>query len=90
MVCPNLTIKERLNVLRPGDPNNYYEQFDIVPSSLRPELAKGKVLVTNWHWLAPEAEVHERRRRADREAWCRKRRSVRAKSAWATCGTTSR
>ena len=57
VICPNLTIKERLNVLRPGDPNNYYEQFDIVPSSLRPELAKGKVLVTNWHWLAPEAEV---------------------------------
>ncbi len=57
VVCPNLTIKERLNVLRPGDPHNYYEQFDIVPSSLRPELSKGKVLVTNWHWLAPEAEV---------------------------------
>ena len=57
VLCPNLTIKERLNVLRPGDPNNYYELFDIVPSSLRPELAKGKVLVTNWHWLAPEAEV---------------------------------
>lgn len=59
VVCPNLTIKERLNVLRPGDPNNYFEQFDIVPSSLRPELAKGKVLVTNWHWLAPEAEVQK-------------------------------
>ena len=57
VVCPNLTIKERLNVLRPGDPDNYYEQFEIVPSSLRPELAKGKVLVTNWHWLSPEAEV---------------------------------
>lgn len=57
VVCPNLTIKERLSVLRPGDLNNYYEMFDIVPSSLRPELAKGKVLVTNWHWLAPEAEV---------------------------------
>ncbi len=59
VVCPNLTIKERLNVLRPGDANNYFEQFDIVPSSLRPELAKGKVLVTNWHWLAPEAEVQK-------------------------------
>ena len=59
VVCPNLTIKERLNVLRPGDPNNYFEMFDIVPSSLRPELAKGKVLVTNWHWLAPEAEVQK-------------------------------
>ena len=57
VVCPNLTIKERLNVLRPGDPNNYYEMFDIVPSSMRPELAKGKVLVTNWHWFNPESEV---------------------------------
>jgi len=57
VICPNLTIKERLHVLRPGHPNNYYEQFDIVPSSVRPELAKGKVLVTNWHWLAPEPEV---------------------------------
>jgi type III restriction enzyme len=57
VVCPNLTIKERLTVLRPGDPNSYYEKFDIVPSSLRPELAKGKVLVTNWHWFNPESEV---------------------------------
>jgi type III restriction enzyme len=57
VVCPNLTIKERLNVLRHGDPNNYYEMFDIVPSSMRPELAKGEVLVTNWHWFNPESEV---------------------------------
>jgi type III restriction enzyme len=57
IVCPNLTIKERLSVLRAGDPNNYYEMFDIVPSSMRPELAKGKVLVTNWHWFSPESEV---------------------------------
>jgi type III restriction enzyme len=56
VVCPNLTIKERLKVLRPGDVDNYYEMFDIVPTSLRPELAKGKVLVTNWHWLGPEPE----------------------------------
>jgi type III restriction enzyme len=57
VVCPNLTIKERLSVLYSGDPNNYYEQFDLVPSLLRPELAKGKVLVTNWHWFSPESEV---------------------------------
>ena len=56
VVCPNLTIKERLRVLRPGDPRNYYEAFDLVPSPLRPELAKGKVLVTNWHRLGPEPE----------------------------------
>lgn len=57
VVCPNLTIKERLTVLRPGDPNSYYEMFDIVPTLLRPELSKGKVLITNWHWLSPEAEI---------------------------------
>src|SRR5207302_1182601 len=59
VVCPNLTIKERLQVLRPGDVGNYYEQFDLVPTALRPELAKGKVMVTNWHWLSPEAEIQK-------------------------------
>ena len=57
VVCPNLTIRERLGVLRPGAPGNYYEKFDVVPTSLRPELAKGKVLVTNWHVLSPEPDV---------------------------------
>jgi type III restriction enzyme len=57
IVCPNLTIKERLAVLRPDDPDNYYEKFDLVPSTLRVELAKGKVFVTNWHWFSPESEV---------------------------------
>ena len=57
VVCPNLTIKERLAVLRWGNPDNYYEKFDLVPSTLRGELAKGKVLITNWHWFSPESEV---------------------------------
>ncbi|MCY4558671.1 MAG: DEAD/DEAH box helicase family protein [Chloroflexi bacterium] len=55
VVCPNLTIRERLAVLLPSDRENYYEKFDLVPPSLRPELAKGKVLVTNWHLLQPQA-----------------------------------
>ncbi len=56
VACPNLTIKERLQVLKPGNPFNYYDHFDLVPSSLRPELNKGKVLVNNWHFLSPESE----------------------------------
>lgn len=56
VVCPNLTIKERLAVLQPGDPDNYFDKFDLLPSSLRPELGKGAVLVTNWHAFNPEAE----------------------------------
>ncbi|MBK8835142.1 MAG: DEAD/DEAH box helicase family protein [Anaerolineae bacterium] len=58
-VCPNLTIKERLQVLRPDMAGNYYDAFDLVPSSLRPELNKGKVLVTNWHAFNPESENSE-------------------------------
>lgn len=56
VVCPNLTIKERLQVLRPDNPENYYAAFDLVPAKMRPLLQKGKVFVTNWHWFAPESE----------------------------------
>ncbi len=59
VVCPNLTIKERLKVLRPDDPDNYYAAFDLVPLQLRPLMQTGKVFVTNWHLFAPESEHHE-------------------------------
>lgn len=50
LVCaPNLTVKKRLQVLRPDDADNYYDPFDIVPSRYRDYLNAGKVLVTNWH-----------------------------------------
>jgi type III restriction enzyme len=55
VVCPNLTIKERLQVLRPNYEDNYYTAFDIVPSQLMPEVKKGKVLIENWHRFAPES-----------------------------------
>jgi len=59
VVCPNLTIKERLQVLRPASAGNYYEEFDLVPTRLRPLLAQGKVLITNWHLFLPESEHAE-------------------------------
>jgi type III restriction enzyme len=54
-VCPNLTIFERLQVLRTDTDDNYYQQFDIVPAQLMPELQKSKVLISNWHKFAPES-----------------------------------
>ncbi len=57
--CPNLTINERLQVLRPERPDNYYAAFDIVPLKLRPLMQNGKVLVSNWHKFAPESEHTE-------------------------------
>src|ERR1039458_6974956 len=57
--CPNLTVKERLQVLRPERLDNYYEAFDIVPLKYRSLLQSGKVLVTHWHRFAPESEHSE-------------------------------
>jgi len=54
--CPNLTIKERLQVLRPDHPDNYYDKFELLPVKYRPLLQRGKVLITNWHLFAPESE----------------------------------
>lgn len=56
VLCPNLTVRERLQVLRPDRADNYYEAFDLVPSILLPYLRTGRLLVMNWHGLAPEAE----------------------------------
>jgi type III restriction enzyme len=50
IVCPNITIKSRLQEL---DPNNgeasLYRTRDLVPSHLMDKLRQGKVMVTNWH-----------------------------------------
>jgi type III restriction enzyme len=57
--CPNLTVKERLQVLRPERADNYYRAFDIVPAKLQPLMQNGKVLVENWHTFAPASEHSE-------------------------------
>ena len=60
LVCaPNLTVRKRLQVLLPEDADNYYDEFDIVPSRYRECLNGGKVLVTNWHKFAPKSEHSE-------------------------------
>ena len=59
VVCPNLTIKERLQVLRPDTSENYYDEFELIPTKLRPLLNSGKVLVTNWHQFTPESPHSE-------------------------------
>ncbi|MBI4317699.1 MAG: DEAD/DEAH box helicase family protein [Chloroflexi bacterium] len=58
--CPNLTIKERLQVLRTDSRvDDYYTQFELLPPQYRDLLRTGKVLVTNWHYFAPESEHSE-------------------------------
>ena len=56
VVAPGLTIKSRLAVLEPSYPENYYEAFHVVPSSLLDKLRQGKVIVRNRHALNWETE----------------------------------
>ena len=58
-ICPNLTIKDRLNVLCPDVKDNYYDKFDLVPATLKTFLRRGKVKITNWHQLALASENTE-------------------------------
>ena len=50
VVCPNVTIRERLAELDPnrGDAS-IYRTADLVPADLMPSLRRGRVLVKNWH-----------------------------------------
>jgi len=60
IICaPNLTVKERLQVLRPENPFNYYDEFDIVPTKYREIMGAGRVLVTNWHGFKSKSEHKE-------------------------------
>ncbi|BAZ71324.1 type III restriction-modification enzyme, R/helicase subunit (plasmid) [Fischerella sp. NIES-4106] len=49
VVAPGITIRDRLRVLLPNDPENYYKKLDLVPSDLLLELEKAKIVVTNYH-----------------------------------------
>ena len=49
VVTPGITIKDRLRVLLPSDPGNYYRERDILPPDLLERLAQAKIIVTNFH-----------------------------------------
>ncbi len=49
LVAPGITIRDRLRVLLPSDPQNYYRQRDIVPADLMPQLHQAKIVITNFH-----------------------------------------
>ena len=53
LVCPNRTIRERLQVLLPSKSGNYYEKFDLLPRGMMERLQQGRFQITNWHLFQP-------------------------------------
>jgi type III restriction enzyme len=56
VIAPGLTVRNRLSVLNPFGKDNYYEEFNVVPSGLMETLRQGKVIIINWHTLAWDTE----------------------------------
>jgi type III restriction enzyme len=64
IVAPELTIKERLRVLQPNDPDSYYEGRELVPRDMLADLGRAKIVITNYHAfkLRERVEISKGRR----------------------------
>ena len=51
VVTPGITIRDRLRVLLPSDPGNYYRALDLVPPDLMDKLGQAKIIITNYHTI---------------------------------------
>ncbi|VFU10484.1 BPTD_3080 family restriction endonuclease [Methylocella tundrae] len=49
IVAPGITIKDRLRVLFPNDPESYYRQREIVPPDMLADIDRAKIIITNYH-----------------------------------------
>jgi len=50
LICtPGLTIKDRLRVLLPNDPDNYYATRELVPNDMLEDVMRAKIVIANFH-----------------------------------------
>ena len=49
VVAPGLTIKDRLRVLQPNDPDSYYDSRELVPADMLEDINRAKIVITNYH-----------------------------------------
>ncbi len=49
IVTPGITIKDRLRVLLPSDPQSYYRTMEVVPPDLLDQMGKARIIITNFH-----------------------------------------
>ena len=49
VVTPGVTIRDRLRVLQPNDPDSYYAGRELIPGDMLRDLEKAKIVITNYH-----------------------------------------
>ena len=53
IVTPGITIRDRLRVLLPNDPDSYYQSRELVPQDMLRELGQAKIVISNFHAFKP-------------------------------------
>jgi type III restriction enzyme len=77
VVCPNLTVKERLQVLHPSNPQNEYDSKALLlpGTDFKERLSQGRFQISNWHQLAVQEDrpgkILQRGQESD-AAFCRR------------------
>ncbi len=57
IVTPGITIKDRLRVLQPNDPDSYFKSRELVPNNMRGDLERAKIVITNYHAFLPRERL---------------------------------
>lgn len=70
VVAPGLTIKDRLRVLQPNDPDSYYASRELVPSDMLEDINRAKIVITNYHTFKLQERLEvSKGTRAGIEGW---------------------
>jgi type III restriction enzyme len=49
VVAPGITIRDRLRVLEPNDPDSYYKGRELIPPDMLGDVERAKIVITNYH-----------------------------------------
>ncbi len=49
IIAPGITIKDRLQVLNPSNPENVFETLNLIPLDMLEGLRKARIVITNYH-----------------------------------------
>ena len=49
IVTPGITIRDRLQILIPSHPDNYYAKRELIPADMLADMARAKIVLTNYH-----------------------------------------
>ena len=51
VVTPGITIRDRLRVLQPNDPDSYHSTLGLIPEDMLQDLQQAHIVITNFHAL---------------------------------------